>query len=131
MHGIRMAKNDIVFKLTGIYIKYDVLFFCYNVRNTSRIPYNAAPLRFFIRDRNKAKRTAVQDNETEALYTNSRGNPEDDLGQTIVAAFAKFTIADSKIFVTELMEKSGDRNAELKLSERKLLKAKQLPVSAN
>jgi len=126
MHGVRANKNDIGFKLTGIYIKYDVLFFSYTIRNSSNIPYDVASLRFYIRDKTKAKRTAVQDNEIEPLYSNSWGKPEDDIGQTVIVAFPKFTIADSKNFITELMEKSGDRNVSLKLSQKKLLKAKPL-----
>lgn len=126
LHGVRDNKNDISFRLTGIYIKYDVLFFRYTIHNTSSIPFDIASLRFFIRDKKKAKRTAVQDNETTPLFSRTWGKPEDDLGQTVVVAFPKFTIADSKNFVTELMEKSGDRNVSLKLSQRKLLKAKPI-----
>ncbi len=126
IHGVHENKNGIDFTLDGIHIRNGVLFFRYTLHNLSGIPFNVSSLRFYVRDKKKARRTAVQDNETKPLFTKDWGKPEDILGQSIVVAFPKFTIADSKDFVTELMEEHGDRNASLKLNQRKLLKAKPL-----
>ncbi|HWT40182.1 MAG TPA: conjugative transposon protein TraN, partial [Dongiaceae bacterium] len=126
IHGVHENKNGIDFTLEGIYIRNDVLFFRYRLHNLSSIPFNASSLRFYVRDKKKARRSAVQDNETKPLFRKDWGKPEDILGQSIVVAFPKFTIAESKDFVSELMEEHGDRNATLKLNQRKLLKAKPL-----
>lgn len=118
-HGMRLTVD-------GIYISDDVLFFRLLVKNSTAIPFSEGSLRFFIRDRKKAKRTSVQDNEVVPLYVDHAGSPEDERGQTIVIAFPRFTIADSKHFVIELAEQNGDRNTSCKLDEDKLLKARPL-----
>lgn len=123
---IRSERDGVKLELDGIYIKKDVLLFRYKLTNTSTIPFDAASLRFYIRDRRKAKRTAEQDREVTPLYVQHAGLPEYDKGQVIVAAFDKFTIAESKHFVTELMEDGGDRNPAFKITERKLLKARKI-----
>lgn len=114
------------FHLQGIYIKDDVLFIRYNLKNTSSISYTDASLRFYVRDKKKAKRTAEQDKETIPLYVLRDGNPEQPDGQTIVAVFPKFTIAERKYFTAELMEIGGDRNPFSKLDQKLLFRAKRL-----
>lgn len=112
--------------LEGIYIKDDVVFLRYNLRNSTMIPYEEASLRFYIRDKKKGKRTAVQDKETDAVYVQHLGKPEEAGGQTIIAAFPRFTIAENKYFTAELMEKDGDRNPVSRLDQQLLLKARAL-----
>ncbi|WP_214072589.1 conjugative transposon protein TraN [Mucilaginibacter sp. dw_454] len=126
LNGVHYRKHGMDFRLDGIYIKDDVLFFSYKVKNTTAIRYDTGSLRFYIRDKDKAKRTAEQDKEISPLYVQHTGTAENDKGETIVAAFAKFTIAENKNFVTELMEQGGDRNPTCKLDQDKLLQAKTL-----
>lgn len=126
LSGVHYHKHGMDFRLDGIYIKDDVLFFRYTVKNKTAIPYDAGSLRFYIRDKEKAKRTAEQDQEIQPLYVQHSGTAENDNGETIVVAFPKFTIAENKSFVTELMEQGGDRNPSCKLDQDKLLKAKAL-----
>ena len=45
---------------------------------------------------------------------------------TVVAAFEKFTIADNKLFVTEVYERNGDRRLICKMKGRHLLQV--LPI---
>jgi conjugative transposon TraN protein len=126
LNGVHYHKHGMEFKLNGIYIKDDVLFFRYKVKNQTAVRYDTGSLRFYIRDKDKATRTAQQDQEIQPLYVQHAGTAENDNGETIVAAFAKFTIAENKNFVTELMEQGGDRNPSCKLDQDKLLKAKTL-----
>lgn len=126
LKGVHYRKHGMSFGLNGIYIKDDVLFFRYNVKNNTAIRYDKSSLRFYIRDKEKAKRTAEQDKEIQPLYVQHTGTAENDTGENIVVAFPKFTIAENKDFVTELMEQGGDRNLSCKLDQDKLLKAKTL-----
>jgi conjugative transposon TraN protein len=126
LNGVHYRRHGIDFTLDGIYIKDDVLFFRYKVKNKTAIRYDAGSLRFYIRDKSKAKRTAEQDKEIQPLYVQHSGTAENDNGETIVTVFPKFTIAENKDFVTELMEQGGDRNPSCKLDQDKLLKAKTL-----
>lgn len=96
--------------LKGIYIKNDVLFLSYTLKNFFIIKFDLASLRFYIRDKKKAKRSAIRDFETLPLGTAHFGSSEEQEGQTIVVAFPKFSIAEDKFFVAEVMELNGDRN---------------------
>lgn len=126
LHGVHSHEHGMTFTLDGIYIKDDVLFFRFWLHNKTAIPYEAGSLRFYIRDKKKIKRTAEQDKETEPIYTQHSGVPEQDKGEIIVVAFPKFTIAENKDFVCEMTEQGGDRNPSVKLSQDKLLQAKPL-----
>lgn len=126
LKGVKYHKHGMRFTEDGIYIKNDVIFFRYKVKNSTAIRYDAASVRFYIRDKKKVKRTAAQDKEILPLYIQHTGTAENDNGEIIVAAFAKFTIAEDKDLVTELMEQGGDRNPSCKLDQDKLLKARTL-----
>ncbi|SEA15115.1 Bacteroides conjugative transposon TraN protein [Arachidicoccus rhizosphaerae] len=123
---VHREKYGLDFKLEGIYIQKEVLFFKFRLHNASSIPYIRSSLNFFIRDLKTTKRTAMQDNELKPLYTQSWGMPEDDTGQMIVVALPRFTIADNKKLTLELMERDGDRAISLDLKERKFRKTKEL-----
>lgn len=123
---VKQDKYDMDLKLEGIFVKDDVLMMHYKIKNGSQIRYDGAAPRFYIRDKKRAKRTAVQDTEVKAVYVQRSGKPEDPEGQSIIVAFPKFTIAENKYFVTEFMEQGGDRNLECRFDQGKLLQAKTL-----
>lgn len=106
----RDAKFGVELYLQGLYIKNEVLFLSYRLRNHSSLRFDLASLRFFIRDKKKGKRSAVRDHEMMPLYTSYIGKPEESQGQTVVVAFPKFSMAEEKFFAAELMELNGDRN---------------------
>jgi conjugative transposon TraN protein len=123
---IQTDRYGLNFSLEGIYTEKDVLFFKFRLRNPTSISYTLSTLNFFVRDLKTAKRTAMQDKELQCLYRHSWGRPEGDGGQVIVVAVPKFTIADNKKLVIELMEIQGDRALSLDVKERKFRKAIKL-----
>lgn len=130
LHGVRQHKYQMKFKLKGIYVSNDVLFFCFSVKNKTQLHYNIDFIRFYVKDKKQSKRTAMQEQEINPLLVKIMQENGRDTGKIIVAAFKKFSIADNKNFISEMMEKDGDRNFQLKISQRQLLKAKilaQLP----
>lgn len=124
--GGHKHKYGVAFKLDGIYFYKDVLFFRFRLHNSTAIPYQAATLRFFIRDAKRAKRTAVQDSELPVLFKKSWGRPEDSGGQIIIMALPRFTIADNKHLAIQLMEQEGDRTLDFRVRERTLRKTKKI-----
>ncbi|MBK1439792.1 conjugative transposon protein TraN [Parapedobacter sp. ISTM3] len=126
IRGVGQKRHGMGMRLDGVFIKADVLFFRYNLKNNTQIRHDAAAPRFYIRDKKRAKRTAVQDTEMEAVFVQHSGVPENAEGQTIIIAFPKFTIAESKYFVTEITETGGDRNVECRIDQKKLLRARKL-----
>ncbi len=128
MRGIKDSKWDILIKVSGIYIKDDVVFYQLNISNQSPIDYDIDLLRFFIRDKKKGKRTAVQENELKPLYVAGNiSKVKASSSSVIVVALDKFTIPDAKYLAVQMMEKNGGRHLLMKINNRKILKAIPLP----
>lgn len=114
--------------ITGIYIKSDVLFYQLQLKNSSPIDYSIDLIRFYIRDKKKAKRTAVQELELKPVY--SVGNStlvKAHSKSVMVFAVEKFTIPDAKYMVVQLNEKNGGRHFQLKVRNKNIMKATVLP----
>lgn len=131
LHGVRQQKYLMKFRLLGIYINNEVMFFRFGVKNKTQLNYDIDFLRFYVKDKKQARRTAVQEREIHPILLQILPASGKDSGKIIIAAFKKFSIADDKNFMVEMMEKEGDRNFQLKVPQRKLLQAKILPPLPN
>lgn len=128
LHGIRAASWDMEVKVTGIYIKENVIYYQIQLENRSSIDYDIDLLRFYLRDKKQRKRTAVQENEVKPIYV--AGNAKQvkaKFTNTIVAALEKFTIPDKKYLAIQIIEKNGGRNLLMKVHNNKIVKAISLP----
>lgn len=124
MHGIKDKKYGMRLRLDGLFIRDNVMYYRVKMKNQSNINYDIDQLRFFIRDRKKAKRTATQEIEIKPLYVQNdiptiKGQSE----HIFVFALPKFTIPDQKYLAVQLMEKNGGRHLELNVNDRKITKA--------
>lgn len=127
LHGIKDKRYGMKMKLSGLYIKDDVLFLRLTLQNHTNINYDIDQLRFYLRDERKAKRTATQELEISPLYAKRDtavivGGSE----EVFVYALPKFTIPDKKYLAIELMEKSGGRHLKLSVHNRTIVRAKLL-----
>jgi conjugative transposon TraN protein len=119
-HGIRL-------QLKGLYVREGVIYFQIGLLNRSNIDYDLDQIRFFVRDRKKSKRTAVQ--EREIIPVLSRKSPSTIIGgseQVLVFAFPKFTIPDQKYLAVQMMEKNGGRHLELKIGNPTIIKSEPI-----
>jgi len=127
LRGVRDAKFDITLRLTGLYIKDDMLYFQLSLENVSHINYDIDQLRFFIRDQKKSKRTASQ--EIEIIPQQITGNAKIIRGnsrQVVVVAIPKFTIPDKKYLVVQLIESNGGRHLSIVIQNRHLINSSLL-----
>jgi conjugative transposon TraN protein len=123
------AKFDMSLSLQGIYIEGNIMFYHLRISNTSNIPYHPDVLRFYVKDKKKAKRTASQEVTEEPIYI--YGNSEVINGQSsvdLVYAIPKFTIPDAKLLNIELMERHGGRHLKLEIKNRMIVKAHPVPA---
>jgi conjugative transposon TraN protein len=130
--GIKDKQWEMVARVKGIYIKDEVIFYQFGLKNLSPINYDIDLIRFYIRDQKKGKRTASQEIEVKPIYV--AGNTKQvkaGQDQEIVFAMDKFTIPDAKIFFIEIMEKNGGRHLCLKVKNNKIVKAEILPEASN
>lgn len=124
-HTIHDYQYKIDFRLNGIYIKGDVVFYQLQVKNDSNIDYDIDMLRFSIHDEKKSTRTASQEIEMQPLYV--YGDTSVIKGQSknvIVFALPKFTIPDKKYLFIQLIERNGGRHLQLRVNNRAIVKAK-------
>lgn len=132
MNGIKDNKWDMQARVKGIFIKDDVIFYQLSLKNTSTVNYTADFIRFYIRDKKKSKRTASQEVELKPIYTYGMiNNIPGEQEKNGVFAFEKFTIPEAKYLFIEVMEKNGGRNLTLRVSNKKIIKAKVLPEVNN
>lgn len=128
IHGIRYRKWDMLAKVSGIYIHENTIYYQLQIDNQSSVDYDIDLLRFYIRDKKKAKRTAMQENEIKPLYIagNTKLVKANSIS-TLVVALEKFTIPDAKFLSIEVMEKNGGRHLLLKIHNNKIIRAVSLP----
>lgn len=124
VHEIKDKKYGMRFRLNGLFIRDNVMYYRIKMKNKTNINYDIDQLRFFIRDRKKAKRTATQEIEIKPLYIQNdtptiKGQSE----HIFVYALPKFTIPDQKYLAVQLMELNGGRHLELNVKDRKITKA--------
>jgi len=119
------GKYDMRLSLQGIYIQENIMFYHLKVINKSNIPFHTDMLRFFVKDKQKVRRTASQ--EVIEAPIRHYGNAEMIKGkssQDLIYALPKFTIPDAKVLTIELMEKKGGRHLQLLIKNKTIVKAK-------
>ena len=126
--GVRDNSWNMDAAVIGTYIKNDNIYYQLRIKNNSPIDYDIEVLRFYIRDKKKGKRTAVQENELKPLYVSGNIAQVKSFNQNIiVVALDKFTIPDKKFMGIQIMEKNGGRHLIMKLNNKDILKAIPLP----
>lgn len=115
----------IQFILKGIYIHNGKYYFHTELRNKSNVPFQIDFVNFKVVDKKVAKRTVVQERPMIPLRTYK---PLTEIaGQTTeqnVFLLDQFTIADDKVLLIEIFEKSGGRQQTLQVENSDLIKAR-------
>jgi len=105
-----------------------VIYYQLDLQNQSPVDYDINFMRFYIRDKKKAKRTAIQESELTPLYVaGNTSHVKANNHNSIVVALDKFTIPDAKYLAIEIAEKNGGRHLFMKVNNRKIMKAIPLP----
>jgi len=112
--------------LMGLYLKDEKLWFCLALHNGSPISYVPEYVRWYVRDRQVMRRTAVQEVALTPVF-----NPElvrIDGDSTVVewTGFVPFALASDKELVVEFGEKNGGRVLNLVISHKQILRAQKL-----
>jgi conjugative transposon TraN protein len=114
--------------ITGIYIKNDLMYYQLSIDNNSSIDYTIDFIRFFVKDKKKGKRTAVQEIELKPVYT--LGNLNRVKANSIskmVFVLEKVTIPDAKHLLLQINETNGGRHFKMRIKNKHLMEAITLP----
>lgn len=117
---------DIALHLQGIYINNEYLVFQLFLQNKGGVTYDIDQLRFYIRDKKIAKRTAYQEVEVLPVHSSSTNIIHPYTEQKVAFILPKFTIPDKKFLYLEMMEKNGGRHLKIRINNKKLLYAQPI-----
>jgi conjugative transposon TraN protein len=110
--------------LKGIFIREGKVFMPLSIINDSYIPFDIQSVRFFIRDRKQAKRTAIQEIEIKPTQTSTKlAQVRENGSMNSIWVIDKLTLPKSKELIIEIIEKNGSRNINMKLKAKALNKA--------
>jgi conjugative transposon TraN protein len=112
--------NDIVFRVTGLFIKNNTYYIKVKIQNYSNINYDIDFNKFYIQDEKTFKQTASQEYELVPIFKSPK-NKETILANSAIEnvfAFDKFTFSQGKVLKVMLNEKGGGRNLGLVLDEK-------------
>lgn len=128
MRSVRDKNWDIVTEVTGIYVKESILYYQLQLTNQSPLNFDIEVIRFFVKDKKRAKRTSIQEKELTPVHVVGNTKQVGAYGSTtIVLAFEKLTIPDKKYLGIQIMERNGGRHLAMRLGNKKLLQARILP----
>ncbi len=125
-HGPSDKSERMTFKLERVGLAGPLLLFRFHIANHSNLDYNLDFIRLYVRDRQKTKRTSVQEREITPVYEDTLAPIPGDSSITHVLAIPAFTLAGGKQFVIEAYEKNGGRNLTLYIKNKTLFRAKKL-----
>lgn len=122
--GPKHKKYGVQMTLIGFYIQDDLYYLLLSLENRSTVSYDLDGLRFFVREKKQAKRTAIQEIELSPVcLVGEKETVQAQESQRIIAVLPKFTIPEKKEFLLEVQELGGGRHLRLRMGNRHLIKA--------
>ena len=120
----RTRTDQMIVKLRTIHYVGDLLFVSMELTNRSSLPYEIEFIRLYVQDKEKIKRSTVQQREIVPVYKDQLqpiliGKPV-----RYVLVLPKFTLGTNKQFHLEIFEKNGGRHLAMQIKNRHLLQAK-------
>ena len=110
--------------LRSIYVRKGLLWFSLKLTNYSMIDFDPEAVRFFITERRKMKRRAIQQADLTPIHIPNYVQVAAQSSKELDYAFAPFSFDKSKRLIIEFSEKDGGRSLSLKVSRHILLKAR-------
>ncbi|MEC5144890.1 conjugative transposon protein TraN [Chitinophaga sp. 212800010-3] len=122
----RTSEQKVSLSLGSIYMRENIMFFKLTVRNNSQISYTPDYIKFIVKDRKKAKKTAIQEKVLNPLFSTEQPSIDGDSSGSVVIVFPAFTIPRNQDLLIQVGEMNGGRTLLLKLRHRYLLRARTL-----
>jgi conjugative transposon TraN protein len=124
---VRQKKDGMSMTLAGVYLSGAQLWLRLQLSNDSQIDFRPAYMRFFLRDKKRAKRTALREIELSPVYRRELPVVFGGREGTCVMGFEPFTIPSHQQLIIQLGDESGGRVLQLTVKHKQLLQARKLP----
>lgn len=113
--------------LKSIHIHNDLLYFHTSLRNYTNLSFDIDYIRFIVKDKKVAKRTAMQEGVIEPVRTfNNLVTVDGKATVRNVFVLPKMTIPDDKVLVVEIYERNGGRHQTYNIENTDLVAAKPI-----
>ena len=119
-------EQKIRLSLQSIYLGNGSMWYNLRLNNKSLIDYRPSYIRFFLQDKKRAKRTAVQETELHPEYAKPIQSIQGMQANDLVFGFTPFTIPRTQQLIIQVGEQNGGRSLMLRISHRTILKARKL-----
>lgn len=125
-HTETTRTSEMVLRLDRIGLASNLLLFRLTLSNKSNLDYSLDFVRLYIRDRERVKRSSIQERELYPIYEDSLKTVPGNSSATHFLALPAFTLPQGKEFLIEAYEKNGGRLLTLRLRNKPLLRAVKL-----
>lgn len=113
--------------LKGIYVHNDLLYFHTSLRNYTNLSFDIDYIRFIVKDKKVAKRTAMQESVIEPVRAyNNLVTVDGKATVRNVFVLPKVTIPDDKVLEVEIYERNGGRHQSYRIENIDLVAAKPI-----
>lgn len=119
----RVRVDGLRLRMTGVYMRDSLEWVVLDIANRTQIAWTGRFARYFVEDRNRVKRRAVQDWVVAPVYGGLPGPVGGDLTVRFAVGFLPFAVPSGKRLVVELAGADG-RMVRMTVKSRLLLKAK-------
>ena len=113
--------------LKGIYVHNDLLYFHTSLRNYTNLSFDIDYIRFIVKDKKVAKRTAMQESVIDPVRTfNNLVTVDGKATVRNVFVLSKVTIPDDKVLEVDIYERNGGRHQSYRIENTDLVAAKPI-----
>lgn len=114
-------------QLNGIFTSENSLWLKLELHNDAQVDFEPAYLRFFLRDKKRSKRTALQETEIFPVYMPSPKITKGATSSVWTIGFQPFTVPKHQRLIIQTGDESGGRVLNLPIKSKFFLRAHKLP----
>lgn len=124
---LQKCEQALCLQLNGIFLSDHNLWLKLRIGNNSQIDFQPAYMRFFLRDKKRAKRTALNETELSPVYMPPLKITKGLHSSIWTIGFKPFTVPKHQRLIIQVGDESGGRIMLLHIKSRFFLKAHKMP----
>lgn len=123
---VKQTDQALRLQLNGIFHSQNNLWLKLAIKNQSQVDFQPAYLRFFVRDKKRVKRTALNETEVLPLFTPELIPVKGNGSSVWPVAFKPFALPKHQRLIIQVSDESGGRMIILPIKSPRFLKARRL-----
>lgn len=124
--GVKQIGQSLRLQLQGVFLSDNNLWLKLKMDNRSQVDFQPAYIQFFLRDKKRSKRTALNETEITPLYLPDDKMVRGNSSGTWPVGFTAFTVPRHQRLLVQVADQSGGRMIVLPIKSPRFLKARRL-----